>query len=148
MPELRLKLQDMTDKLKSKISSRFLPKSTYSAPSVGTGANMSDSSSASHRSNPRASSSQPRGSSGTPRYAHGPPMIFREGSKANAVTRASEAARDELLKHGIEVRDFQVEADARKYAEMAARAGDDAGAWSTGFRDASAGGRLAEVKTP
>lgn len=126
MPDLRLKLQDMTDKLKSKLSSRFLPKSTYSAP-VGTGSSMSGSS---NRYNPQASSSQPRGSSGSTRPPHGPPMIFNEGSKANAQTRGSENARNELLKHGIVVRDFQVEADARKYAEMAARPrNDETGDW-------------------
>lgn len=138
----------MTDKLKSKISSRFLPKSTYSAPPVGTGANMSGSgSSGSHRYNPQASGSQPRGSSGTARNTHGPPIIFNEGNKANAQTRASEAARNELLKHGIVVRDFQVEADARKYGEMEGRARDDA-AGPADFRETSVSGRLAKVNSP
>jgi hypothetical protein len=113
MPDLRLKLQDMTDKLKSKISSRFLPRSTYTAPAA-TGSNMSGSNSF----NPQASGSQPRGSNGAPSTPRGPPIIFNERSKRNSQTLESENARNELLKHGITVRDFQVEADARKYGEM------------------------------
>lgn len=75
-------------------------------------------------------------------------MIFNEGSKANAQTRGSENARNELLKHGIVVRDFQVEADARKYAEMAARPRNDETGGLAGFREAGALGRSAEVRSP
>lgn len=114
MPGLRLKLQAMTDKLKSKIPSRFLPKSTYTAPAA-TGSNMSGSNSF----NPQASSSQPRGSNCAPSTPRGQPIIFNERSKRNSQTLESEDARNELLKNGITVRDFQVEADARKFGEMA-----------------------------
>jgi len=112
MPDLRLKLQDMTDKLKSKISSRFLPKSTYSAPAA-TGVTKGSG------SNSQASTSTPRGSNSGPSTLRGQPIIIHNSSRRNDQTLENENARDELLKHGITVRDFQVEADARKYGETA-----------------------------
>lgn len=94
--------EDMSDKLKSKLSAIFLPKSTHSAP------NMSTSSSS---FKPQDQAEGP-GSMTTPQRV---PVIFndRDGRQRRQQTLESETARDELLRHGIKIRDFQLEADAR-----------------------------------
>ncbi|KEF54220.1 uncharacterized protein A1O9_10016 [Exophiala aquamarina CBS 119918] len=108
----------MTDKLKSKIASRFLPKSTYTAPAA-TAANLSGTTNMKTRPSSSMPTPTPRDSNGALSTLRGQPIIMHEGSRRNAQTLESEKARDELLKHGITVRDFQVEADARKYGDIA-----------------------------
>lgn len=49
----------------------------------------------------------------------------REARQRRQQTLESEAARDELLKQGIKVRDFQAEADARRYGTTAGTAGGE-----------------------
>jgi len=105
MSERKLKDQDMSDKLKSKLSAIFsLPKSTYSAPNMSASNNHDP---------PRRSSNVPSG--------YRVPIVFtdREVRQRRQQTLESDNAREELLKQGIKVRDFQVEADAKKYGGMA-----------------------------
>ncbi|EXJ94448.1 hypothetical protein A1O1_02844 [Capronia coronata CBS 617.96] len=96
----------MSDKLKSKLSAIFLPRSTYTAPNMST----------SGTSPPQEKPAQP-GTMATPCRT---PVILddRNGRLRKQQTRESEDARDELLGHGIKVRDFQEEADAKTQDTM------------------------------
>ncbi|OAL40346.1 hypothetical protein AYO20_00082 [Fonsecaea nubica] len=55
------------------------------------------------------------------------PIILSAGEakQRHEQTELSERARDEVLKHGVKVRDFQAEADARRYGQGCA--GHEAG---------------------
>ncbi|KAL2409770.1 hypothetical protein ABEF95_015282 [Exophiala dermatitidis] len=97
------------DKLKSKLSSIFLPKSTFSAE------NMSTSTSTSTRDPAVGSLLQRSRATSGPYRA---PIIFsdRDRLQRKQQTKESEEAHAELLRHGIKVRDFQEEADGEARA--------------------------------
>jgi hypothetical protein len=102
----KLKYKDMSDKFKSRLSAIFLPKATYSMPAP----NMS---APSMQDQPRRTST---GSTG-----YRVPIILTDHDMRQRRQQMldSESARGELLKHGIKVRDFQVEADAKRFGGLA-----------------------------
>jgi len=124
----------MSDKLKAKFASLLFPKST-----VMTEKSEADMSAKNEQDQPGQdtnSASVDAGTStgtatgittgftstGTDNEAsdHHIAVVFsdRDERARKQQTLESERARDELLAHGIKVRDFQAEADAKKYGEQ------------------------------
>jgi cysteinyl-tRNA synthetase len=126
----------MSDKLKAKFASLFFPK-----PTVMTAKPEADMSAKNEQDQPGQdtnSASVDAGTNtgittgftstgtntdtGTDNEAsdHHIAVVFsdRDERARKQQTLESERARDELLAHGIKVRDFQAEADAKKYGEQ------------------------------
>ncbi|EXJ84818.1 hypothetical protein A1O3_05491 [Capronia epimyces CBS 606.96] len=110
-------LGDMSDKRKSKLSAIFLSKSTYSAPNMPTSSSNPQGQPARLVLPATAAPAATTAKATPPRI----PVIVndRDARQRKQLTLESEKARDELLRHGIKVRDFQVEAEARAHNSMA-----------------------------
>lgn len=100
----------MTETLKSRLSAIFLPKLTHTF--AGTSPRMAEPNQ--HQS--QRHSQHRRASTHSACHRFPITLTARHEPQQRRQTLESENAHDELVKHGIKVRDFQVEADRKKYS--------------------------------